>query len=131
MTTTKIIPKRQEAITESEVLSANICRRANMSDLDYRLMFLELGCQFIDRLFDVPGYRDMVEFYLFNTDSLYWKWWRSQWMEREREIYRLMSAMPFEIRFDEEKAFNLFALMLSSDLVSKSFDAHAKHLNER
>jgi hypothetical protein len=118
---------RTQALTESAVNGTNIRRRAEMSLDEYRQLFFETACEFIDHLFDVPGYDDMKEFYLSETASKYWKWWRAEWINHEREVYYRLKQIS---KYGEQKGqiIKLFKEMITSDLVHESFKNHTKSL---
>jgi hypothetical protein len=117
---------RTKALTESAVNGSNIRQRAKMTQDDYGLLFLDTGCAFIEHLFDLPGYEDMMDFYLRDTASRYWKWWRAEWMNHERYVYR--EVQDCWRKDSSETIKNLFKEMITSNLVHKSFMNHVKNL---
>lgn len=116
-----------QALTESAVNGKIIRGRASMSLDEYRMLFMEIGCQFIEHLFDVPGYDDMIDFYLKSTASKYWKWWRAEWINHERYVYRRIQR--FSKYADQKMQIDkLFRELITSDQVHQSFKNHTKFL---
>jgi len=118
---------RTTVLTESAVNGKIIRGRASMSLDEYRMLFMDIGCEFIENLFDVPGYDDMIDFYLKSTESKYWKWWRAEWINHERYVYiRIQSMSKYADPNLQIK--NLFKEMITSDQVHESFKNHVKSL---
>lgn len=121
---------KRKSITESAATSSIIRRRSNITPEEYFLFQVELGCQFIERIFDVPGYEDMITYYQSDESSRFWSWWRGEWMRQEREVFHALQSQGRYYQDKGEYVRSQFAKMLTCEHVHQSFLTYTKYLSK-
>lgn len=130
---TKSAPKHPHGLkTQSQVTTAIIRTRSGISEMKYLELQFDLGRDFIHRLFDVDGYEDMIDFYMQDSASGFWKWWKAECINQEREIFHALQAHRSSFNKNPGEIHNLVCSKLSEmvtcDRVHKSFLNHTKFL---
>lgn len=115
-----------------EVTASIIKRRSGLSDAEYNELQFDAGRDFIRRLFDVEGYDDMIEFYLQDSASRFWTFWKRECQNQERILFHEMQALRSQMRLSPHYIYNLitssFRQMVTSNRVEASFQNHIKQL---
>ena len=80
-----------QALTMSAVNAKIICKRAKMTQDEYRMLFVDTGCEFIEYIYDLPNPKsyliELKDAFLSNPEFKYWKWWMAEWINYENIVH--------------------------------------------